>query len=55
MTLQPNDLILNGKYRIDALIGEGAFAQVYRATHLQLQAPRAVEDSAARCAWRRQY
>ena len=43
MTLQPNDLILNGKYRIDALIGEGAFAQVYRATHLQLQASRALK------------
>ena len=42
-TLQPNNLILNNKYRIDALIGEGAFAQVYRATHLQLQAPRALK------------
>jgi formylglycine-generating enzyme required for sulfatase activity len=43
MTLFPNDLILNGKYRIDAPIGAGAFAQVYRATHVPLQAPRALK------------
>jgi serine/threonine protein kinase len=43
MTLQPNQLILNDKYRIDALIGEGAFAQVYRATHLELKATRVLK------------
>ncbi len=39
---QPNDILLN-KYRIDALAGQGAFAHVYRATHLSLNAPRALK------------
>jgi serine/threonine protein kinase len=42
MPYQPGSQLLN-KYRVDALIGEGAFAQVYRATHLQLNAPRALK------------
>ncbi|MCL5952608.1 MAG: bifunctional serine/threonine-protein kinase/ABC transporter substrate-binding protein [Chloroflexi bacterium] len=43
MTLQPGDLILNGKYRIEALIGRGAFAQVYSARHLGLNVLRAIK------------
>ncbi len=39
---QPGDILLN-KYRIEASIGSGAFAQVYRAMHLALQAPRALK------------
>jgi len=42
MTYQPGDTLLN-KYRIKALIGRGAFAEVYRATHLALNAPRALK------------
>jgi|GEM_PF-6888117 len=42
MNLQPHNLLLN-KYRIERLLGEGAFAQVYLATHVQLNAPRAIK------------
>jgi eukaryotic-like serine/threonine-protein kinase len=42
MRYQPGDTILN-KYRIEALIGRGAFADVYRARHLALDAPRALK------------
>jgi len=42
MPLQTGDLLLN-KYRIEALIGQGAFAEVYHATHLALNAPRALK------------
>ena len=42
MNTQPPDLLL-GKYRIERLLGEGAFAQVYFATHVQLNAPRAIK------------
>ncbi|MBO9369324.1 MAG: protein kinase, partial [Chloroflexi bacterium] len=42
MILHPHDLLL-GKYRIERLLGEGAFAQVYLATHVQLNAPRAIK------------
>ena len=38
MTLQPNVLILAGKYRIDAIIGEGACAPVFRAEFQRGQA-----------------
>jgi len=31
MSLKPDTMILNGKYRIVELLGKGAFAQVYRA------------------------
>jgi serine/threonine protein kinase len=40
---QPGQFILNGKYRIEALIGMGAFAEVYRATHLDLNTERAIK------------
>jgi formylglycine-generating enzyme required for sulfatase activity/serine/threonine protein kinase len=43
MQLQPGLLILNGKYRIERLLGEGASAQVYLATQTRLQAPRALK------------
>ena len=42
MTYNQGDILLN-KYRIEALIGQGAFAQVYHATHLALNAPRALK------------
>lgn len=41
--LQPGDVILNGKYRIEALAGNGAFAEVYRARHLDLNVLRAIK------------
>ena len=43
MALQPGELFLNSKYRIERLLGEGAFSQVYLATHIQLNAPRAIK------------
>jgi len=42
MTYQPDHILLN-KYRIEALIGRGAFGEVYRAAHLELQTPRALK------------
>ena len=42
MPYQSNDTILD-KYRIEALLGRGAFAEVYRASHLALNAPRALK------------
>ena len=36
MIFESGQIILNGKYRID--VGRGAFAEVYRATHIILQA-----------------
>jgi len=42
MPFQPGNILL-GKYRIEALIGQGAFAEVYRATHLALDTPRALK------------
>ncbi len=35
--------VLLDKYRIEGLVGRGAFAEVYRATHLTLNAPRALK------------
>lgn len=32
-----SQLVLDGKYRLDGLLGEGAVGDVYRATHLRLQ------------------
>ena len=40
---QPNDIILNGKYRIEKLLGTGAFGEVYLATHVELNIKRAVK------------
>ncbi len=37
MTFQPGDILLD-KYRIDRFIGAGAFAEVYQATHVKLNA-----------------
>lgn len=42
MPYSPGDLLLK-KYCIEALIGQGAFATVYHATHLALNAPRALK------------
>lgn len=42
MSFSPNDIILE-KYRIEKLVGQGAFAKVYLATHLALDAPRALK------------
>ena len=42
MTYEPNDILLN-KYRVEKLLGEGACAKVYLATHKGLQAPRALK------------
>ena len=43
MSFQPDDLILNDCYRIEAQVGHGAFAEVYRTTHLSLNALRALK------------
>ena len=40
---KPTDLILNGKYKIEKLLGAGAFGEVYLATHLDLKVLRAVK------------
>jgi len=42
MLYHPNDILLD-KYHLEATIGEGAFAQVYRATHLKLKGLRALK------------
>ncbi|MBI2865638.1 MAG: protein kinase [Chloroflexi bacterium] len=43
MIFPAGDIILNGKYRVEELAGKGAFAEVYRVTHLRLNAPRALK------------
>jgi len=43
LALKPGSLILNGKYRVEEFLGQGAFAQVYRVHHLELKADRAVK------------
>lgn len=42
MPYTPGQIILD-TYRIEALVGRGAFAEVYHATHLSLNAPRALK------------
>ena len=42
MPYQPGDILLD-KYRIEALIGQGAFGEVYKVTHLGLKVPRALK------------
>ncbi len=42
MTYKQGDIILE-KYRIEELIGRGAFAEVYRVTHMELNVPRALK------------
>jgi len=42
MSYQAGDILLN-KYRVDSLVGRGAFGEVYHVTHLKLNAPRAVK------------
>lgn len=36
MTLTPGMLLLHEKYRVESFLGAGAFAEVYRVLHLQL-------------------
>lgn len=43
MQLQPGETILGDKFRIERLLGRGAFGEVYLATHLELNVPRAVK------------
>ena len=43
MTLTPSQTMVNGKYRIEKFIGAGSGGEVYLATHLELQAPRALK------------
>lgn len=42
MSYQPGDILLD-KYRIEELIGRGSFAEVYCATHIDLNRPRALK------------
>ncbi len=41
--LQPGETLFNNKYRIERLLGQGAAGQVYLATHLELEVPRAIK------------
>ena len=43
MEYEAGQLILNQKYRIEELIGRGAFGAVYRVTHLGLNVARAIK------------
>lgn len=40
---QPGDLLVNQKYRVQALVGRGAYGEVYRATHVELRVERAIK------------
>ena len=41
--LSPVGTVVDGKYRVDAVLGRGSMGDVYRATHLQLAAPVALK------------
>lgn len=43
MTYSPGAVICDGKYRVEALIGRGAYGEVYRVAHLRLGVTRAVK------------
>lgn len=43
MQFLPGTLVLNGRYRIEKFLGEGAFAEVYLATQVIMTAPRALK------------
>jgi len=47
MALQIDQLNLNGRYRIEAVIGQGAYTVVYRATHITTRQVRALKVAAA--------
>lgn len=40
---QSGDEILNGRYRVETLIGEGSFGEVYRVRHTGLNTVRAIK------------
>ena len=41
--ITPGTTLLGGKYRVERLLGQGAFGQVYLATHLALKVQRALK------------
>ncbi|MBI2862937.1 MAG: serine/threonine protein kinase [Chloroflexi bacterium] len=43
MVFQPGEIILNEKYRVEELVGKGAFGEVYRAVHVSLGVVRAIK------------
>lgn len=43
MELLPNGLLIDDRYRIDGVLGQGGFAMVYRATHTRLNKPVALK------------
>jgi formylglycine-generating enzyme required for sulfatase activity len=43
MAFKPGDVIVCGRYRVERLLGKGAFARVYLVRHLELDVDRAVK------------
>jgi serine/threonine protein kinase len=41
--LPPGTILLNGKYRLERLLGQGAFGEVYLASHQVLGVQRAIK------------